>query len=469
MKGKSFAKRFLLLAVVSCLTVTSSMPVSGETLQEIRQKKEDAEKQKEKTQEELENVKGDIDSIQEEADALNEEIEELDAELVDLILSVNLLEADIENKEADIEITREELEKATTQVSDQEKAMAHRIKFMYEKGQETYLELLLESKSMAEAVNKMEYSEKLYAYDRLMLERFQVAKQEKADKEAQLQDELSELEEIKEDLNAQTEELNALIEEKRETAEDFSNQLSKAKKKASEYESKIKAQTDNLRKLNQEEKEKIAEEEKKKALEEAKKKAEEAAKKKAAEEAAAQSNSGLYDGFMSVDGTMFGKGNSNLITGNSGLSGTAGNNNESADNSGDAQKQTTSSNQSSYPPVTASGSGIGTDIANYGLQFVGNPYVAGGTSLTNGCDCSGFTQEVFSAFGIKIPRSSYAQSEGGVAVSYDQIQPGDIIYYGGHVAIYIGNDQIVHASTAATGIKVSNASYRSIITIRRYY
>lgn len=465
MKGKSFAKRCLLLMVLLGLVVNMAEPVYAATLQEIRQNKEEAQKEQDKAKRELDDVKDDIDTIQEEAEALNEEIEELDAELVDLLLSVSLLESDIDNKEKDIEVTKSELELAENQVANQEKAMASRIKFMYEKGQETYFELLIESKSMAEAVNKAEYSEKLYSYDRLMLEKYQYARQEKENKEKQLSEELAELEEIKEDLNAQTEELNALLDEKRETAEDFSNQLSKAKKKASEYESKIKAQSENIRKLNQEEKDKIAEEERKKAEEAARKKAEEAARKKAEEEYA--NNNDGFSSVVSGGSTLWSSGNGFVDS-----SSTEGTKKATGSDSGDASANnegTSGSSSNSYPPVTASGSGIGTDIANYALQFVGNPYVAGGTSLTNGCDCSGFTQGVYSQFGIKIPRNSYAQSEGGAEVPYDQMQAGDIIYYGGHVAIYIGNNQIVHASTASTGIKVSNASYRSIITIRRYY
>lgn len=465
MKGKSFAKRCLLLMVLLGLVVNMAEPVYAATLQEIRQNKEEAQKEQDKAKRELDDVKDDIDTIQEEAEALNEEIEELDAELVDLLLSVSLLESDIDNKEKDIEVTKSELELAENQVANQEKAMASRIKFMYEKGQETYFELLIESKSMAEAVNKAEYSEKLYSYDRLMLEKYQYARQEKENKEKQLSEELAELEEIKDDLNAQTEELNALLDEKRETAEDFSNQLSKAKKKASEYESKIKAQSENIRKLNQEEKDKIAEEERKKAEEAARKKAEEAARKKAEEEYA--NNNDGFSSVVSGGSTLWSSGNGFVDS-----SSTEGTKKATGSDSGDASANnegTSGSSSNSYPPVTASGSGIGTDIANYALQFVGNPYVAGGTSLTNGCDCSGFTQGVYSQFGIKIPRNSYAQSEGGAEVPYDQMQAGDIIYYGGHVAIYIGNNQIVHASTASTGIKVSNASYRSIITIRRYY
>ena len=113
-------------------------------------------------------------------------------------------------------------------------------------------------------------------------------------------------------------------------------------------------------------------------------------------------------------------------------------------------------------------SSAGQAVANYATQFVGNPYVAGGTSLTEGCDCSGFTGAVYAHFGISLPRSSYAQSVAGREVSVSEMQPGDILYYGGHVGIYVGNGTIVHASTSATGIKYSSAYYRTIITVRRF-
>lgn len=115
----------------------------------------------------------------------------------------------------------------------------------------------------------------------------------------------------------------------------------------------------------------------------------------------------------------------------------------------------------------ASGSDLGKKIAKYGCQFIGNPYVAGGTSLTNGADCSGFTYRIYKDFGYNIPRTSYEQRSAGTGVSYDQAQPGDIVCYQGHVGIYVGGGYIVHASTARTGIKISTATYREILSVRR--
>ena len=122
-------------------------------------------------------------------------------------------------------------------------------------------------------------------------------------------------------------------------------------------------------------------------------------------------------------------------------------------------------------PVTeVSGSGTGVDVANFALQFVGNPYVYGGTSLTNGTDCSGFVMRVYENFGVSLPRTSATQRSSGYDVGgIDNAQPGDIICYSGHVGIYIGNGQIVHASTAKTGIIVSNATYRQILCVRRIF
>ena len=117
---------------------------------------------------------------------------------------------------------------------------------------------------------------------------------------------------------------------------------------------------------------------------------------------------------------------------------------------------------------SSSSSGSGSSVVDFATQFVGNPYVWGGTSLTGGADCSGFTQSVYANFGVSLPRTSYEQQNAGTEVSYADAQPGDLICYGGHVAIYMGNGRIVHASNSVDGIKISdNAAYRTIVSVRR--
>nr|WP_317283652.1 C40 family peptidase [uncultured Sellimonas sp.] len=111
----------------------------------------------------------------------------------------------------------------------------------------------------------------------------------------------------------------------------------------------------------------------------------------------------------------------------------------------------------------------GQAVVDYASQFIGNPYVWGGTSLTNGADCSGFVQSVYAHFGFSLPRTSYAQRSAGYEVSYSQAQPGDIICYNGHVGIYAGNGKIVNAQDPAHGIGISSATYTNIVTVRRMF
>ena len=107
-------------------------------------------------------------------------------------------------------------------------------------------------------------------------------------------------------------------------------------------------------------------------------------------------------------------------------------------------------------------------IVNYALKFVGNPYVWGGTNLNTGADCSGFVKSVYKSFGYNLPRSSSSQRSAGRKVSYSNKQPGDLICYSGHIAIYIGSGKIVHASSRKTGIKISpKANYRKVLSVRR--
>ncbi|HCJ75092.1 C40 family peptidase [Thermoguttaceae bacterium LCP21S3_D4] len=211
----------------------------------------------------------------------------------------------------------------------------------------------------------------------------------------------------------------------------------------------------------QEEAERLAREEAaRRAAQEAEAKRKEAEQQTAAQKkAAAQQQTGQKAGQNQNNRQQS---TNHTAAGNSSTGTTAGNSTSGASTAGNA------ASGNSGTGASASNAGLGQQIANYGLQFVGNPYVYGGTSLTNGADCSGFVQSVYKNFGINLPRTSGEQGACGSAVaSLAEAQPGDLIWYSGHIGIYIGNGQIVHASSAKTGIKVSNANYRTILSIRR--
>ena len=131
------------------------------------------------------------------------------------------------------------------------------------------------------------------------------------------------------------------------------------------------------------------------------------------------------------------------------------------------ENNTTETTVTTSKPAPTVSTGTRADVVNYALQFVGNPYVYGGTSLTNGTDCSGFTMSVYAHFGYSLNRSSRDQIRNGTNIPVDQVKPGDLLFYTnngktiGHVAMYIGDGKIVHASTSTTGIIVSNMYYKN--------
>ena len=410
----------------------------------------DAKSKKKEAEDKLSSEKSKINNIEKEKKEAEEEAEAFNEELEELLLSIEVITADIQNKETEVEIAKEEYEEAVVRADEQQKAMQRRIKFMYERGDMTYVEMLLKSGSFSEAINKAEYVEKIYTYDRLLLYQYEETREEIKEKEINLENELAELEEIKADAEEQQEALQEKIEEYQETIENFDERLSEARAKAKQYQSEITKQTNSIKQIEQENKRKAEEELKKKLEAEAKKKAEEEAKKKAeAEDKKKESDKDVTDSeeIKVEDNTETSE--------------------ETETANETSEEKTEEVKPEEKPSSSSGGSAKGREIANYGCQFVGNPYVSGGTSLTEGCDCSGFTSAVYSHFGISLPRTSGSQGAYGTAVSYADAAPGDIIYYGGHVGIYIGNGQIVHASTPATGIKITNALYRSIISVRR--
>lgn len=400
-------KKWMSMAALLCMLTAAIEPVYATTISDLQ-------KEKEKNQKELDNLNQEISDYKGAQADIGEEIEALDAEIVGLLTDINLIQEEIGNKEQEIEATQEDYEEALATKQAQYESMKIRIKFMYEQGDISYLQLFTEAANFGDMLNKVEYVEKIYEYDRKLLEEYQTTVEEVAALQDTLEEERSELQTSKYELEEEQQYVEQVLEQKKVEYENYDVMLAQAKQEAAAYATKIKQETAQIKKLEEEERRRKEEEERRK-------KEEEEARKKAEEE----------------------------------------------QNSGDDSDSDSPKEEKPTPSVPTSGSGKGQEIANYACKWVGNPYKAGGTSLTDGADCSGFVWAVYKAFGYNLPRSSYAQSSAGRAVSYAEAQPGDIIYYGGHVGLYIGNGQIVHASTERTGIKYESATYRSIITIRR--
>lgn len=427
---RRFIKFISIMTALTMLVVVAE-PVSAATISDLQNQKAENEKKLESVNQQISDYKG------AQAD-IGSEIEELDAEMVTLLTDINLIEEAIADKEEEIEQTQLEYDEAVATKDEQYESMKIRIKFMYEQGDVSYLQLFTEALNVSDMVNKAHYVEELYEYDRKLLEEYQVTVEEVAALQDELEEEKSELQTSRYELVEQQNYVEEVLADKKAEYENYAVVLAKAKQEAAAYTTKIKQETAQIRKLEEEERKRKEEEERRRKEEEERKKAEQEAL------LAAQNSQ--------TEGTE---------------SASAESNSQSDSSSASSTNNSSSSGGQSTPTPSNSGGGKGQQIANYACQFIGNPYVAGGTSLTNGADCSGFVMAVYQAFGYSMPRSSYAQSNVGKAVSYSEAQPGDVIYYGGHVGIYIGNGQIVHASTERTGIKITSATYRSIITVRR--
>ena len=403
---KRYKRRlYVILSLILCLSVVD--PISATTISELRQEVK-------KNQSQLKNAQQKADEAQEAQEGVEEEMEEIDAELVNLITDINLCEEAINDKEEEIYRTQLDYDAAVAEKDEQYASMKIRIQFMYEKGDSSYLHMFFGAGNMGDMVNKAKYVEELYDYDRKLLTEYEDTVKRVQELWDTLEEDKSELETSKTELQEGQAYMEELLAQKKEEYENYSVMLTKAKQEAATYTARIKQETAQIRKLEEEERKRREEEERKRKEEEERRRKEQEA--------------------LLADG--------------------------------DAGSEETPKKQET-PEPTSSGGGKGQDIANYACKFIGNPYVAGGTSLTNGADCSGFVMSVYKNFGINLPRSSYSQSTVGKGVSYSDARPGDVIYYGGHVGIYIGNGQIVHASTERTGIKITSATYRNIVTVRR--
>ncbi|NLL78583.1 MAG: hydrolase Nlp/P60 [Clostridiales bacterium] len=371
----------------------------------------DLKKQKQEAQNQLDAISGSLSDLQDEKSGIDSEISDLNSQIVEILASIDLMKEDIAVKEEEIAEAQAEYEAAVAKEKEQYEAMKKRIRFMYEKGDQTYVQLFFESRDLSDMLNKADYIERLYEYDRRMLEEYQKTKQDVADLKEQLEVERDELEAQKFELEEEQAASEEMLAQMKAEASNYEVQIAQAKQQAAAYKALIKQQDAEIKRLE--------EEERKRAEEEARRKAEAAAKK-----------------------------------------------------NGSSSKQTYTATEASKSfdmsqIDSAAGSARGKEVAKFACQFIGNPYVPGGTSLTNGADCSGFTQSVYKNFGYSIPRNSSAQRAYGREVSLNDAEPGDIVCYAGHVAIYVGNGKIVHASTQRTGIKISYVTYRPVLSVRR--
>ena len=450
-------KRIVCLTLALMMTSAQVVSVSASREDELREEQA-------ATSAQLDATYAQIDQLYSAKQQLQEEINTLDANLVNVMVSIQTLEGDISNKEADIQQTQADLQKAQNAKDKQYAAMKQRIQYLYEKGgNEAWFQMMMSADNLSELLTKAEYTQKMYDYDRQSLEKYANTITQVTNLGNQYQQEKAELEGMKQEYESESVNLQNQIDTKKANSADCDNEIAYAQEMANEYANLIQEQQAEIEQL---EAERIA------AEEEARRQAE--AEAAAAAAAAEQEDQTVYDEEGNeVDADEAAENGDTVYDEEGNEIDPSESTSDSSDDVeydeyGNVIDSDNTVDPDSVSTSSSSSSGSGSSIVDYATQFVGNPYVWGGTSLTGGADCSGFTQSVYAQFGYSLPRTSYEQQNWGTEVSYADAQPGDLICYGGHVAIYMGNGQIVHASNSRDGIKISNdATYRTILSVRR--
>ncbi len=424
MTRKIKGKRLIAAALVVALAAGMASGADASTIDDAKDKINEANEQLNQTNDKISDIEAQQDSLQ-------KEIDDLDSELVALLLDIDVLKDEIAQKEEDIDQATTDLEAAQEKKDQQYESMKKRIRFMYERGDNALVESLLGAGSMADILNRVEYFNQIYEYDRTQLTEYQETVEEVASLKESLEQEEQDMVELKENQEQQSEELEKMLTNKRATMSDFDTQLAKAQQLASQYKQTIEEQNDII----------VAEQARIAAEEEQRRREEEQRRQQEQQQQQQQQQS-----------DSSGSSSSGSSSSGSSSSGSSDSGSSSGDDGADPDYRTNVSGQ---------------DVVNYATQFIGNPYVWGGTSLTHGADCSGFVMSVYAHFGISLPHSSYLLRSCGQGVSYANAQPGDLICYSGHVAIYMGGGRIVGAQSSAVGIATQTATYRTILAVRR--
>lgn len=378
-------------------------------------KQKDAEKKKSQAEQDLKDKKNEINGLKDQQQITADDIKNKSAKLDEILAAQKKLQTDITSKQAEIEQNQKDLAAAQEKQQEQYDAMKKRIQFMYENSAEDNIwTAIIESNGITDMLNRIEYVSDVYDSDRALMDSYQAAVEQVKEIGTKLDNDMNELTAMQDDYEKQQADVEAAIVALENQKEQYASQIAQAQQQAENYQNIITAQG------------KIIQEQ------------EAAAAAAAAQAAAARANSSSSS--SSYDGGGAGKGGS--IAGDYAAGG------------------------GKNPGVSTGVSG--SSVVSYAMQFVGNPYVWGGNSLTNGVDCSGFVHEVYAHFGISTPRYSQAFKSVGQAVSFDNIQPGDVVVYPGHVAIYAGGGVIVEAQSTKAGITANRSvQCHTILAIRR--
>ena len=418
-------KAILILAVL-VLAVQAPLPGRASPVTRAEQERRRAEEEKSRAESEAQQLEEKLGQSRQKEQAMEEE-------LVRLLALKDILESDMEELKTQIQGADRDYRQAEEKRQRQYDILKKRIQFLYEEGDITYLDILLKAKNIGDVVSQTEYFRQLYEYDQEIIQRYEKLKQEAAGKKELLEEKQSQLEVMEEENESQQKELEGFIEARKTESSSFALELEEAQARAAQAAGEVIRKTEEIRILRARQEEERIRQEKERIRQE-------------------QESAGQESGAAGRE-----PGGAGREPGGAGQeSGSAGTAQDSAGTAGGRSVK------------SIGGTEFGRNVADYALQFVGNPYVYGGTSLTGGTDCSGYTQSVYRHFGVSIPRTSGEQAGFGREIPYEEMEPGDLVCYSGHVAMYIGGGRIVHASSRKEGIKVSNdPAYRTIVSMRR--